>query len=36
MPPIMTNSKDGQGNKDKYHDTSRKVLSQEMLMSNIY
>ena len=32
MPPIMANSKDGQGHKDKYLDTSRKILSQEMLM----
>ena len=29
------NSKDGQGHKDKYHDTSRKILSQEMLMCNM-
>ena len=35
MPPIMANSKDGQGHKDKYFDTSRKILSQEMLMSNM-
>ena len=33
--PIMANSKDGQGDKDKYLDTSRKISSQEMLMSNI-
>ena len=26
MPPIMANSKDGQGHKDKYLDTSRKIL----------
>ena len=32
MPPIMANSKDGQGHKDKYLDTSRKILSREMLM----
>ena len=32
MPPIKANSKDGQGHKDKYLDTSRKILSQEMLM----
>ena len=31
MPPIMANSKDGQDQKDKYLDTSRKILSQEML-----
>ena len=35
MPPIMANSKDGQGHKDKYLDTSRKTLSQEMLICNI-
>ena len=34
MPPIMANSNDGQGHKDKYLDTSRKILSQEMLMCN--
>ena len=33
MPPIM--AKDGQGHKDKYLDTSRKILSQEMLMCNM-
>ena len=33
MSPIMTNSKDGLGHKDKYIDTSRK--SPEMLMSNM-
>ena len=30
IPPIMANSKDGQGHKDKYLDTSRKILSQEI------
>ena len=35
MPPIMANSKDGQGHKDKYLDTSRKILLQEMLMWNM-
>ena len=35
MPPIMANSKDGQGHKDKYLDPSRKILSQEMLMCNM-
>ena len=35
MPPIMANSKVGQGHKDKYPDTSRKILLQEMLMCNI-
>ena len=40
MPPIIANSKDVHGHKDKYLDTSRKILSQGMLMqyesSNIY
>ena len=31
----MTNSKDGQGHKDKYLDTSRKIMSQEMLHCNM-
>ena len=35
MPPIMANSKEGQGHKDKYFDTSRRIVSQEMLMCNI-
>ena len=35
MHPIMANSKDGQGHKDKYLDTSRKILSQEMLTCNM-
>ena len=35
MPPIMANSKDGQGHKDKYLDTSSKILSQKMLMCKI-
>ena len=30
----MADSKNGQGHKDKYLDTSRKILSQEMLMCN--
>ena len=30
MPPIMANNKDGQGDKDKYLDTSKKILSQEI------
>ena len=34
MPPKMANSKDCQGHKDKYIDTSRKI-SQEMLMCNM-
>ena len=32
MPPIMANSKDGQGHKDKYLDISRKILSQDMIL----
>ena len=32
MPPIMDNSKEGQDYKDKYFETSRKILSQEMTM----
>ena len=35
MPPIMANSKDGQGHKDKYLNTSRKILLKEMLMCNM-
>ena len=35
MPPIMDNSKEGQDYKDKYFDTSRKILSQEMTMCNM-
>ena len=31
----MANSKDGQGQKDKYLDTSRKILSQSMRMCNM-
>ena len=34
-PQILANSKDGQGHKDKYVDTSRKILSQDMLMGNM-
>ena len=30
MPPIMANSNKGQVHKDKYFDTNRKILSQEM------
>ena len=29
MPPIMANSNEGQDHKDKYFDTSRKILSQK-------
>ena len=32
---IMANSKDGEGHKDKYLNTSRKILSQERLTCNI-
>ena len=32
MLPIMTNSIDGQDHEDKYFDTSKKILSQEMTM----
>ena len=35
IPPIMANSKDGQGHKDKYLDTSRNILSQEMRMCSM-
>ena len=31
----MANSKDVQGHKDKYLETSRKILQQEMLMCNM-
>ena len=31
----MANSKEGQDHKDKYFDTSRKILSQEMTMCNM-
>ena len=31
----MVHSKDGQGHKDKYLDTSKTILSQEMLMCNM-
>ena len=34
-PPIMANSNEGQDHKDKYFDTSRKILSQEMTMFNM-
>ena len=34
MPPIMANSNEGQDHKDKYFDTSRKILSQEITMYN--
>ena len=35
MPPIMANSDEGQDRKDKYFDTSRKILSQEMTLYNM-
>ena len=31
----MANSNEGQDHKDKYFDTSRKIVSQEMTMYNI-
>ena len=31
----MANSNEGQDHKDKYFDTSRKILSQEMTMYNM-
>ena len=31
----MANSNEGQDHKDKYFDTSRKILSQEMTMCNM-
>ena len=31
MPPIIVNSKDGQGHNEKYLGTNRKILSLEML-----
>ena len=36
MPPIMANSKDGQGHKKKYLDTSRKNAHVQYESSNIY
>ena len=35
IPPIMANSNKGQDHKDKYFDTSRKILPQEMTMCNM-
>ena len=35
MPPKKANFKHGHGHKDKYLATSRKILSQEMLMWNM-
>ena len=35
MPPIMANSNEGHDHKDKYFDTSRKILSQEMTVCNM-
>ena len=32
MPPLMASAKDGQAHKEKYFDTSRKILLQEMLI----
>ena len=34
-PQIMANSKDDQDQKGKYLETSRKILSQEMIMCNM-
>ena len=36
MPPIMNEFKNGRGHKNKYLDTSRKRLSQEMLTFTIW
>ena len=36
MPPIMANSKDGQGDNDKYLDTSRNNAHLQYEISNIY
>ena len=33
--PIMVNSNEGKDHKDKYFDTSRKILSKEMTMCNM-
>ena len=35
MPPIMANSNESQDHKDKYFDTSRKILSQEWLQKDL-
>ena len=35
MSPIMANSIDGQDHKEKYFDTSKKILSQVMAMCNM-
>ena len=35
MPLIMANSIDSQDHKDKYFDTSKKILSQKMTMCNM-
>ena len=35
MPPIMADSNEGQDHKEKYFDTSRKILSKEMTMCNM-
>ena len=35
VPPIMANTNEGQDHKDKYFDTSRKILSQEMTIYNM-
>ena len=35
IPPLMANFNDGQDHKDKYFDTSRKILQQEMAICSI-
>ena len=35
MPPILANFKDSQGHKDKYLDTNRNFLSEEMFTCNM-
>ena len=35
MSPLLANSKDGQGHKDNYIDTSGKILLREMFMYNM-
>ena len=35
MPPTMANSNEGQYHKDKYFDTSRKILPQEITMCSM-
>ena len=35
MSPILAKCKDDQGHKDKYLDTNRNILLEEMLMCNM-